>query len=163
MESTLLDEDVMEDDEMEGEAYESEEEEEGDAPEGTRQAFEKLQSMKLPFLRPPDFYADMVKSDAHMEKVSGRFLAEKRNKEAAYERRKDREVQELAKEAVRWNLPLKMGKHLRALIKRGQGQLLEIGLEGRLDKVEKERKAWRINKRRGNLRTQSLDMEGGRA
>ncbi|GAY41334.1 hypothetical protein CUMW_058650 [Citrus unshiu] len=41
------------------------------ALEGTRQAFEKLQSMGLPFLRPADYYAEMVKSDAHMEKRPG--------------------------------------------------------------------------------------------
>ncbi|KAK9914111.1 hypothetical protein M0R45_037907 [Rubus argutus] len=35
---------------------------------GTRMAFEKLQSMGLPFLRPEDYYAEMVKSDSHMEK-----------------------------------------------------------------------------------------------
>ncbi|KAF5743587.1 rRNA-processing protein EBP2 [Tripterygium wilfordii] len=68
------------------------------ALEGTRQAFEKLQSMKLPFLRPPDYYAEMVKSDAHMEKVRGRFLAEKRSREEADERRKAREAKKLAKE-----------------------------------------------------------------
>ncbi|KAJ9139977.1 hypothetical protein P3X46_030665 [Hevea brasiliensis] len=65
---------------------------------GTRQAFEKLESMGLPFLRPPDYYAEMVKSDAHMEKVKGRLLAEKRNIEESEERRKAREAKRLAKE-----------------------------------------------------------------
>ncbi|KAF2311757.1 hypothetical protein GH714_026535 [Hevea brasiliensis] len=61
-------------------------------------AFEKLESMGLPFLRPPDYYAEMVKSDAHMEKVKGRLLAEKRNIEESEERRKAREAKRLAKE-----------------------------------------------------------------
>ncbi|GMP70008.1 hypothetical protein CsSME_00029051 [Camellia sinensis var. sinensis] len=39
------------------------------ALEGTRQAFVKFQSMQLPFLRPSDCYADMVKSDTHMVTV----------------------------------------------------------------------------------------------
>ena len=68
------------------------------ALEGTRQAFEKLQSMGLPFLRPSDYYAEMVKSDSHMEKVKGRLLAEKKQIEEAEERRKAREAKRIAKE-----------------------------------------------------------------
>lgn len=68
------------------------------ALEGTRQAFEKLQSMGLPFLRPADYYAEMVKTDSHMVKVKGRILAEKRKMEEADERRKAREAKRLAKE-----------------------------------------------------------------
>ncbi|XP_021909601.1 probable rRNA-processing protein EBP2 homolog [Carica papaya] len=68
------------------------------ALEGTRQAFEKLQDMGLPFLRPSDYYAEMVKSDAHMGKVKGRLLAEKKQMEEAEQRRKAREAKRLAKE-----------------------------------------------------------------
>lgn len=64
---------------------------------GTSLAFEKLESMGLPFLRLPDYYAERVKSDAHMEKVKGRLLAEKRNIEES-ERRTAREAKKLAKE-----------------------------------------------------------------
>ncbi|KAJ6374783.1 hypothetical protein OIU78_030297 [Salix suchowensis] len=68
------------------------------ALEGTRQAYAKLESMGIPFLRPPDYYAEMAKSDTHMEKVKGRLLAEKRNIEEAEERRKARDSKKLAKE-----------------------------------------------------------------
>ncbi|XP_054812932.1 probable rRNA-processing protein EBP2 homolog [Prosopis cineraria] len=68
------------------------------ALEGTRQAFEKFQSMDIPFLRPSDYYAEMVKTDSHMEKVKGRLLAEKRKMEEAEERRKAREAKRLSKE-----------------------------------------------------------------
>lgn len=68
------------------------------ALEGTREAFEKLHSMGLPFLRPSDYYAEMVKTDSHMEKVKGRLLAEKRKMEEADERKKAREAKKLAKE-----------------------------------------------------------------
>lgn len=68
------------------------------ALEGTRQAFEKLQSMGLPFLRPFDYYAEMVKSDAHMQKVKGRLLMEKKQIEEAEERRKAREAKRIAKQ-----------------------------------------------------------------
>lgn len=68
------------------------------ALEGVRQAFQKLESMKLPFLRPVDYYAEMVKTDTHMEKVKGRLLAEKKNIEEAEERKKAREAKKMAKE-----------------------------------------------------------------
>ena len=68
------------------------------ALEGTKRAFERLQSMRLPFLRPADYYAEMVKTDSHMEKVKGRLLAEKRKIEEAEERKKAREAKTLAKE-----------------------------------------------------------------
>lgn len=68
------------------------------ALEGARQAFTKFQTMGLPFLRPSDYYAEMVKSDSHMEKVKGRLLAEKRRMEEAEERRKARDSKKLAKE-----------------------------------------------------------------
>ncbi|KAJ8506244.1 hypothetical protein OPV22_007130 [Ensete ventricosum] len=68
------------------------------ALDGTRQAFEKLQSMGIPFLRPPDYYAEMVKSDGHMLKVKGKLLVEKKKIEEAEERKKAREAKKLAKE-----------------------------------------------------------------
>ncbi|PON56211.1 Eukaryotic rRNA processing [Parasponia andersonii] len=68
------------------------------ALEGTRRAFEKLQSMGLPFLTPADYYAELVKTDSHMEKVKGRLLVEKRRMEEADERKKAREAEKLAKE-----------------------------------------------------------------
>ncbi|KAL6507947.1 rRNA-processing protein and EBNA1-binding protein ebp2 [Orobanche gracilis] len=68
------------------------------ALDGARQAFGKFQSMGLPFLRPSDYYAEMVKTDTHMEKVKGRLLAEKRRTEEAEERRKARDNKKLSKE-----------------------------------------------------------------
>lgn len=68
------------------------------ALEGARVAFKKFQSMGLPFLRPSDYYAEMVKTDTHMQKVKGRLLAEKKRTEEAEERRKARENKKLAKE-----------------------------------------------------------------
>ncbi|MCL7030026.1 hypothetical protein MKW94_010997 [Papaver nudicaule] len=67
------------------------------ALEGTRQAFDKLQKMNLPFLRPPDYYAEMVKTDSHMVKVKGRLLEEKKRIEEADERRKARDAKKISK------------------------------------------------------------------
>ncbi|CAN4089763.1 unnamed protein product [Withania somnifera] len=66
--------------------------------EGIRQAYVNFQVTGEPFLRPSDYYAEMVKSDTHMEKVKGRLLAEKKRVEDSEERRKARENKKLAKE-----------------------------------------------------------------
>ncbi|CAF2076865.1 hypothetical protein Bca4012_090014 [Brassica carinata] len=68
------------------------------ALQGTRQAFQKLQEMGLPFLRPADYYAEMVKSDTHMEKVKSKLLCEKKQMEEMEERRKARDNKKMAKE-----------------------------------------------------------------
>nr|XP_043611058.1 probable rRNA-processing protein EBP2 homolog [Erigeron canadensis] len=68
------------------------------ALEGTREAFVKFQGMGLPFLRPTDYYAEMVKTDTHMEKIKGRLLSEKKRIEEAEERRKMRDNKKKAKE-----------------------------------------------------------------
>lgn len=66
--------------------------------EGIRQAYVNFQSTGEPFLRPSDYYAEMVKSDTHMEKVKGRLLAEKKRIEESEERRKARDNKKLAKD-----------------------------------------------------------------
>ncbi|KAK4371678.1 hypothetical protein RND71_007062 [Anisodus tanguticus] len=66
--------------------------------EGIRQAYLNFQSTSEPFLRPVDYYAEMVKTDTHMEKVKGRLLAEKRRIEESEERRKARDNKKLAKD-----------------------------------------------------------------
>ncbi|MQL69054.1 hypothetical protein Taro_001342, partial [Colocasia esculenta] len=68
------------------------------ALEGTRQAFAKIQSLGVPFFRPPDYYAEMVKTDGLMLKVKGRLLEEKKKIEEAEERKKAREAKKTAKE-----------------------------------------------------------------
>ncbi|CAA7015397.1 unnamed protein product [Microthlaspi erraticum] len=68
------------------------------ALEGTKEACLKLQEMGLPFLRPADYYAEMVKSDTHMEKVKSKLLYEKKQIEESEERRKARDSKKIAKE-----------------------------------------------------------------
>uniref|UniRef100_A0A0D6QRZ9 Uncharacterized protein n=1 Tax=Araucaria cunninghamii TaxID=56994 RepID=A0A0D6QRZ9_ARACU len=65
--------------------------------EGTREAFGKLQDLKMPFLRPPDYYAEMVKADSHMLKVKDKLLFQKQKIEEAEERKKAREAKKISK------------------------------------------------------------------
>ncbi|KAL1197566.1 putative rRNA-processing protein EBP2 [Cardamine amara subsp. amara] len=66
--------------------------------EGTREGYGKLEAMGLPFLRPSDYFAEMVKSDTHMEKVKSKLLYEKKQIEESEERRKARDNKRMAKE-----------------------------------------------------------------
>ncbi|XP_027342860.1 probable rRNA-processing protein EBP2 homolog [Abrus precatorius] len=108
------------------------------ALEGTRQIFEKLQSMGLPFLRPADYYAEMVKTDNHMEKVKGRLLAEKRKMEEAEERRKAREAKRLAKEIQAQKLKerAKQKKEDIESVKKWRKQRQQSGFAGNADDAD---------------------------
>lgn len=54
-------------------------------------AIGRFESAGVPWLRPPDYYAEMVKSDEHMAKVKEQLMFEQRQIELAEERRKQRE------------------------------------------------------------------------
>ncbi|KAH7293282.1 hypothetical protein KP509_28G019100 [Ceratopteris richardii] len=68
------------------------------ALEGTREAFTRLIESGKPFLRPPDYYAEMVKSDKHMLKVKDALLSQHKQMEEVEERRKAREAKRFSKE-----------------------------------------------------------------
>lgn len=51
----------------------------------------------LPFSRPSDFFAEMVKSDEHMERVRQRILDERAGLKASEEARKQRELKKFGK------------------------------------------------------------------
>ncbi|XP_010488299.1 PREDICTED: probable rRNA-processing protein EBP2 homolog [Camelina sativa] len=68
------------------------------AHQGTTQGYEKFQERDMIFLRPANYYAEMVKSDTHMEKVKSKLLYEKKQMEESEERRKARDNKRMAKE-----------------------------------------------------------------
>lgn len=68
------------------------------ALEGVKFGYHKLHEMKVPFLRPGDYYAEMVKTDNHMLKIKDKLLTEQRHLAEAEERRKQRELKRYSKE-----------------------------------------------------------------
>ncbi|KIM29997.1 hypothetical protein M408DRAFT_328429, partial [Serendipita vermifera MAFF 305830] len=52
---------------------------------------------KLPFTRPADFYAEMVKSDAHMERIRQRLVDETANIKRGEEKKREREGKKFGK------------------------------------------------------------------
>ncbi|KAL2653480.1 hypothetical protein R1flu_021608 [Riccia fluitans] len=68
------------------------------ALEGAKEAYLKLQELGIPFLRPSDYYAEMIKTDSHMLKIKDKLLHEKSKLEETDERRKAREAKKYSKE-----------------------------------------------------------------
>jgi len=58
---------------------------------------ERLETAGIPFRRPDDFFAEMVKTDFHMSKVKGELLKEKRIIDQSIERRKLRTAKKFSK------------------------------------------------------------------
>lgn len=52
----------------------------------------------VPFSRPKDYFAEMVKDDGHMEKVKAKLVEEATNKKAAAEARKQRDLKKFGKQ-----------------------------------------------------------------
>ncbi|GIL83010.1 hypothetical protein Vretimale_8519 [Volvox reticuliferus] len=61
-------------------------------------AIRRFEEAGVPWLRPLDYYAEMVKSDEHMAKVKEQLMFEQRQIELAEERRKQREAKMYGKE-----------------------------------------------------------------
>lgn len=63
-----------------------------------RQARTRLRAEGVPFSRPKDYFAEMVKEDAHMEKVKAKLVEEASAKKAAAEARKLRDLKKFGKQ-----------------------------------------------------------------
>lgn len=68
------------------------------ALEATLEAIKKFDTAKTPWLRPPDYYAEMVKSDTHMNEVKKQLMYQQTKIEEAEQRRKQRENKQYNKQ-----------------------------------------------------------------
>lgn len=53
---------------------------------GAQSGIQTLEEKSVPWLRPPDYYAEMVKSDGHMANIKQRLVYEQKQIEEAEER-----------------------------------------------------------------------------
>lgn len=53
---------------------------------GAKEGIQRLQDRGVPWLRPPDYYAEMVKSDGHMSSIKQRLVYEQKQIEESEER-----------------------------------------------------------------------------
>ena len=58
----------------------------------------KLRTEGVPFSRPKDYFAEMIKEDAHMEKVKAKLVEEASAKKASAEARKQRDLKKFGKQ-----------------------------------------------------------------
>lgn len=58
----------------------------------------ELKRLKLPFLRPLDYFAEMVKSDEHMDKIKNVLVREASERKAREEARKQRQLKKFGKQ-----------------------------------------------------------------
>ncbi|KAG7661874.1 EBP2 [[Candida] subhashii] len=63
-----------------------------------KQARATLLKLKVPFSRPMDYFAEMVKSDEHMDKLKNKLLTEAANKKASEEAKKQRSLKKFGKQ-----------------------------------------------------------------
>jgi rRNA-processing protein EBP2 len=66
--------------------------------EAVRLGRSRLTSEKVPFSRPKDYFAEMVKEDAHMEKIKAKLVEEASAKKASAEARKLRDLKKFGKQ-----------------------------------------------------------------
>ncbi|KAK7403944.1 rRNA-processing protein EBP2 [Neonectria punicea] len=58
----------------------------------------RLRAEGVPFSRPKDYFAEMIKEDAHMDKIKAKLVEEATNKKAAGEARKMRDLKKFGKQ-----------------------------------------------------------------
>jgi rRNA-processing protein EBP2 len=66
--------------------------------EGVKASFERLDALGMKYQRPDDYYAEMIKTDHHMEKVKTKLLGEKERIDEKEEKRKQRDNKKLGKQ-----------------------------------------------------------------
>lgn len=65
-----------------------------------KSAVSKFEEAEIPWSRPTDYYAEMVKSDEHMARVKEQLLYEKNVIETAEQRRREREAKKFGKQVA---------------------------------------------------------------
>ncbi|KIJ64561.1 hypothetical protein HYDPIDRAFT_90380 [Hydnomerulius pinastri MD-312] len=93
-------------------------------------------SHSLPFTRPSDYFAEMVKSDAHMERIRSRLLDERAGIKKTEEKRKERESKkfgkqvQLEKQREREKGKKEMEERLKSLKRKRKGALDNAEADG---------------------------------
>jgi len=65
---------------------------------GVKQGLIQLEQGKMPFQRPVDYYAEMVKPDEHMAKIKDSLLREKKRMDLVQDRKRQRQFKKVSKQ-----------------------------------------------------------------
>ncbi|XP_071953659.1 probable rRNA-processing protein EBP2 homolog [Antedon mediterranea] len=85
------------------------------AQEAVLKSLPKLERLGIPTKRPPDYYAEMVKSDVHMQKVKQKIITKKASIEKSEKAKKLRELKKYGKK-VQHEVLLKRQKEKKEMI-----------------------------------------------
>lgn len=95
----------------------------------------ELKKAKIPFSRPVDFFAEMVKSDEHMDKLKAKLISEEKSKKASQEAKKQRELKKFGKKVQHAQLQARQKEKRETLDKikglkrkRGSEKISELSL-----------------------------------
>lgn len=66
--------------------------------EAVTDARDQLKRLKVPFLRPLDYFAEMVKNDEHMDKIKSQLIRESSEKKAREDARRQRDLKKYGKQ-----------------------------------------------------------------
>ncbi|KAM0791221.1 hypothetical protein ACM66B_005702 [Microbotryomycetes sp. NB124-2] len=137
-------------------------------------ASELFKKEDLPFHRPSDYFAEMVKSDAHMSTVRQSLLDEAASIKASEDARKLREAKKFGKKVQvqrqqeRQKEKAEMGKRLESLKKKrknGEGfdttEDFDVALEDALAGAPKKRKLLESERRKGKMSRRGKDKKHG--
>mmetsp|Transcript_8914 Transcript_8914/g.26767 ORF Transcript_8914/g.26767 Transcript_8914/m.26767 type:complete len:306 (+) Transcript_8914:76-993(+) len=120
--------------------------------EAARQAAEeglaKLVSLNVPFRRPDDYFAEMIKSDTHMEKVRVKLQVEKGRIDAAVKRRTERENSK--------NMKKRQRAKEQERKKREKDEIAKLEKDFRQQKIDRE-----VPAKKGRKRGATRENRGG--
>ncbi|PNH11380.1 putative rRNA-processing protein EBP2 [Tetrabaena socialis] len=106
---------------------------------GAQVAIRRFEEAGTPWLRPLDYYAEMVKTDNHMAKVKKQLMFEQQQIEAAEERRKQREAKQYGKQVQAAKVKERGAEKKRQIteISKLRKQREKSGFEGELNMDDK--------------------------
>ncbi|KAG1680383.1 hypothetical protein FOA52_015474 [Chlamydomonas sp. UWO 241] len=101
----------------------------------THAAIAKFEAAGIPWRRPTDYYAEMVKTDTHMARVKEQLMHEQKQIELAEERRKQRESKQYSKQVQAERLKEKQQDKKRQIdsVSKMRKQRAKSGYEGEAD------------------------------
>ncbi|KAK9830655.1 hypothetical protein WJX74_000440 [Apatococcus lobatus] len=145
------------------------------ALDAAKQAVGRFEAAGVPWARPPDYYAEMVKSDQHMSQVKQQLVHQQQTIEGADERRKQRELKKYSKEVQAEKRKERAQEKKRSIAdvsrlrkrRAQQGYAGELDVEAELAGMEERRRPFSAGERirggiaKGGKKRQAKDSKFG--
>ena len=128
-----------------------------------------LTKLKVPFSRPMDYFAEMIKSDEHMDKLKSKLLTEAANKKASEDAKKQRHLKKFGKQVQNSTLQERAKQKretldkIKSLKRKGAGNELSNGddFQIALDEATSEDRGGDNKRRKPNSKRLSKDSKYG--